>query len=195
MALFTYREGKGHSSPPLLVPTPSSSLALLLVTEVLPSPAEGSRTAGHYQLLPEGARSLYSPKSYPPPPQETEGWPGEPPEQALTTQKRPPCLCSDQLCGSVNGPSVVFQLFIERFFWAGSSISICSLNALITLRPRMGQGLPEAPTECCGAEGTPLAQAGHRAGDLQCRDGPQSSVTLTEVLPRTQTCQRRARSQ
>lgn len=56
-------------------PTPCSKPCFAVVTEVLPPPAEGRRTAGHYQLLPEGAGSLCSPKPCSPHPPEVEGWP------------------------------------------------------------------------------------------------------------------------
>lgn len=58
--------GRGKDTPRLRwSPPQAAGRALLLVTEVLPPPAEGSRTARHYQLLPEGAGSLHSPKPFP----------------------------------------------------------------------------------------------------------------------------------
>ena len=72
-ALFICWEGKGHSSSPP-VPTPCckpASRALLLVTEVLPPPAEGSATA---PALSAPARRGFAPQlpqtlsPHPPPP-------------------------------------------------------------------------------------------------------------------------------
>lgn len=99
-------------------PTPCSKPCFAVVTEVLPPPMEGSRTAGHYQLLPEGAGSLHSQTWLPPPPG-SGGVALRAARAGTHCPERPPCLCSDQLCGSANGPSVVSQLFTERLFWAG----------------------------------------------------------------------------